>query len=992
VSDRSYRLETFGGLRLVGRDSRDISQLRRRLARLALLAAAGERGMSRDRLAAFLWPERDAEASRHSLEQLIHATRRALGEAAFIGTNPVSLNREIIASDVDEFTSAIERRDFSHAASVYRGPFLSGFYLDSAPEFERWSESERSRLAAQQMGGLEWLADHAQAAGDFVSAVRWRRQLVEADPTNGRLALAYMRALAASGDRSAALQHSRIHESLVRQELDTDPDATVATYAAALRAGTAEVHDHREPEPPLPKVPRARLPETDGRAVAGGQSRVAPRVLLAIAGGVIMMILTVGAWRLWRRERFPEVDPNTIVVVPFSITGGDSSVQYLREGVVDLLASRLNGEGGPRAVDPRTAISTWNHAIGSREGTADDARRVAKLRGAGQALLGSLVVAPSGLTLSAHIVRSDDGSVRPLGAVSAPRDSLTALLDRFVVQLLGREAGVHDQTLAALTSQSLPAIRAYLDGRAAYRRSRSAEAVRDFTRAIDIDSTFALASLDLATATTKLVRQQRVCVNLRCRSASVVPGFRDTGPQSDDAQFDRAIRLAWESRGKLGSRDRPLLAALRGAHWPRVSTARETLADLETAAAAAPDRADTQYLVGLLLLYQGTAIGYSDALPRAEAKFHLALKLDSVYLAPLARLVDVAAYDRNESKLRRYGTLYLARDSLGEVADYVRWRVAVGLSDETAIRQIRARFDSLALVTLKQIVTASQMSGVAVDDGERAAALIIKRTTDPELGLYWGHMLALNRGRPRQADSLWRLRHEIDSAEFLFRQVATWDALFGQGDVGQAESGARARAVWLERDTIRKSTTARTAPGPKTAHLTRRDDDQEGRNEIFQEAMWDWAHGRMNAASNLVAWSRVHGDSARADVGDMLIATYTGRSDAAALRARIDSAARSGCCLNPHHIDLLLAMAYERAGADTDALRAVRRGQWRIPTMYLSTYLRMEGRLAAKVGERARAIRAYEHYLALRSDPETPLRAERDSVRAAVDSLKRVRQ
>ena len=53
----------------------------------------------------------------------------------------------------------------------------------------------------------------------------------------------------------------------------------------------------------------------------------------------------------------------------------------------------------------------------------------------------------------------------------------------------------------------------------------------------------------------------------------------------------------------------------------------------------------------------------------------------------------------------------------------------------------------------------------------------------------------------------------------------------------------------------------------------------------------------------------------------------------------------------------------------------------------ISTYLREEGHLTALVGDTAGAIRAYPHFLALRSDPEPLLRAERDSIRAELASL-----
>jgi hypothetical protein len=123
----------------------------------------------------------------------------------------------------------------------------------------------------------------------------------------------------------------------------------------------------------------------------------------------------------------------------------------------------------------------------------------------------------------------------------------------------------------------------------------------------------------------------------------------------------------------------------------------------------------------------------------------------------------------------------------------------------------------------------------------------------------------------------------------------------------------------------------------------------------------------------------------------MLIATDGRRDDAAVLRARVDSATREGCCAGPTQIELMLAIAYERAGRDSAALDAVRRGRWRYPTFLLSTFLVMEGRLAARVGDTSGAIRAYEHYLALRSNPEPELRADRDSIQAIVHRLKRGR-
>ena len=118
----------------------------------------------------------------------------------------------------------------------------------------------------------------------------------------------------------------------------------------------------------------------------------------------------------------------------------------------------------------------------------------------------------------------------------------------------------------------------------------------------------------------------------------------------------------------------------------------------------------------------------------------------------------------------------------------------------------------------------------------------------------------------------------------------------------------------------------------------------------------------------------------------MLIASRAGRPDGAVLRALVDSMALDGCCAVPAFFGLVLAHAYEESGDVAGALRAIRRGVWYYPPRLLSTHLREEGRLAARLGDRAGAIRAWEHYLALRSDPEPALRAQRDSIQRRSES------
>ena len=86
--------------------------------------------------------------------------------------------------------------------------------------------------------------------------------------------------------------------------------------------------------------------------------------------------------------------------------------------------------------------------------------------------------------------------------------------------------------------------------------------------------------------------------------------------------------------------------------------------------------------------------------------------------------------------------------------------------------------------------------------------------------------------------------------------------------------------------------------------------------------------------------------------------------------------------------NLEVARLRERQGNPRAALGAVRRRSYSYHlTDYLAAHLREEGRLAALTGDTAGGIRAYRHYLALRSDPEPALRPAVEAVRAEVVRL-----
>src|SRR5690242_9210563 len=163
-------------------------------------------------------------------------------------------------------------------------------------------------------------------------------------------------------------------------------------------------------------------------------------------------------------------DPGRIAVFPFHVTTTDS---LLGEGVAELIAGELTGEGGPRAVHMGTALRTWRRAGGglrSPLGHAAEMRAAADL-GAGLVLEGSVVGLGQRLTLSAQVVSVPSGTVHRASLVSGLPDSLPRLIERLAAEVLA-VSGASRRVSPQRLSESPAAVRAYIEGLAQFRRGR----------------------------------------------------------------------------------------------------------------------------------------------------------------------------------------------------------------------------------------------------------------------------------------------------------------------------------------------------------------------------------------------------------------------------------------------------------------------------------------------------------------------------------------
>ncbi len=246
------RLRVLGGFSLVlDRTGAPAPGLRPRvLALLALLAGHRSEGITRDKLLAYLWPDSDSVHARNSLKQALFSLRHAF-DCRLLISGSGFLRLDWSAADVDlwEFESALAAGKETLAVSLYRGPFLDGFYITGLAEFERWVEAKRQRLAHEYSQMLSALAARADHSGDRQSAVTWWRRLAATEPVSAVPALGLMRALLAAGDPTGALDHGRRHAALVESELGAPVSDEIRALMRRL------VFQGRTPKP----VRRSRL-------------------------------------------------------------------------------------------------------------------------------------------------------------------------------------------------------------------------------------------------------------------------------------------------------------------------------------------------------------------------------------------------------------------------------------------------------------------------------------------------------------------------------------------------------------------------------------------------------------------------------------------------------------------------------------------------------------------------------------------------------------
>jgi len=701
------------------------------------------------------------------------------------------------------------------------------------------------------------------------------------------------------------------------------------------RESVASVAADRHPPRPLRE-----------RVVARGFTRVYARVLARGGGAALLIGAALGAIRIALRpggaaSAHTAADEQSIAVLPFDVAAADTGLEFLKKGMVDLLAIRLSGdpERSPRAIAPSVVLRTWERAARRTDSTSALTEVAHELR-AGRVVAGTVVGTPAHLTLSAEMRAAPSGKALAQATVTGTADSLGVLVDRLAGMLLldveDPSAAPEQAARKALAGTPLTAVRDYIQGQTEYRAGRYDDAVKYFERALACDSTFAPAALGLA------------------QSA----GWAG----ASEAIIQRGTRLAWRHRDRLSRRASLILtASVGGSGVLETGYAPDTLliAAAERAVEANPDDAEMWYWLGDRYLHFGRAMGLTAPDERAAAAFRRAIALDPAFIPPVIHLVQLAARAGDTATVRRVSTQLLERDSTSESARFVQWRMAVALADSATLRSIRSRFDEMPAGALRLILMTAECDAIGLDDADRAIAALLRRSTTPgerTITLIHAHAYALNRGRWSDALRATEAIAGDDPAPRWHLRVRVLDALYAGGD------SAAARAAV---DTLRRFSGARLSSDVRARSAQYED--------IAVVTQWELWHGDRHGLTRALARLGDAGlakDSLRRQVANHIggallkaIAANTGGSRNVASVDSLDGLLAMNVAAPYEWPGLYSALAaarlYEINGRANRALTAVRRRMTYFPeSTYLAAALELEARVDAQLGSATEGAKA----------------------------------
>ena len=693
----------------------------------------------------------------------------------------------------------------------------------------------------------------------------------------------------------------------------------------------------------------------------GGRGARTSRLRWLVAAAVALVAIVGGAAAYARRGAPRALDANLIAVAPFDVL--DPRHEVWREGLVDVLSANLDGAGPLRTVPPTVVIRRWS----GRPDPAS-AAELGRETGARLTVFGRLVGAGDSLRLKATVW--DVGANRSVGEIelrdAASRvDRLADSLTIRILRELNQTRAIASVRRAALGSSSLPALKAYLQGEQHFRRSDWDSAAYYYERAVAEDSLFAPALRRLSNALS----------------------WTFLGGENAAETYRHALRAGERSRGlapresllvvidsQLGALPIVLLQGPSGGADPYAIT-RRLFGLLDTATRRFPDDPEVWFKLGDAR-YHYFALLPNETQARAREAFDRSIALDSAFAPSYLHPIDLALTAQDVNGARRYIRRYLALDPQDYNAASIR--LLASLLDPPPGRPL----------SLDSAVRASPFEAVAsvygsvshwMDSGETSVRVARAVDAMPSAGVPPALANQLPAALPIALAYRGHLREAYatyDSAAFfILPELALLGAV-------PPERAAAEMGAWLTRKSPARTLFALRWWADRRDTTTLRKVVE--RLERAQAGTTTGPPGVGSAGRTARGGS---GAVLAADVASARAHLALARGDtAAALRALgtiADSVCQSNLC---YQYRLTKAQLLTATGHDREAA-AVLAHEFPLPTPGRVLWMLERGRVAERLGEKAKAIDAYSFVALAWAQADAELRPAVSEARAGLRRL-----
>jgi DNA-binding SARP family transcriptional activator len=224
----------------------------------------------REYLCYLFWPDTPEYTARRNLSHVLTHLHGLLPvpEVLLCTDDSITLNPQRTWSDTVAFDqlSLTLREPLLHlealeqAANLYHGSFLAGFSLSTSPEFELWTDLERSTRERRYLEVLAALVEALASQGKYHAAIEYAQRYLAIDDLAEDIHRHLITFYAAIGERSVALHQFEHCTVVLERELGVSPLPETRAVYQAVRTGRSIAIPSAIPSPTWTTLPSLDAP------------------------------------------------------------------------------------------------------------------------------------------------------------------------------------------------------------------------------------------------------------------------------------------------------------------------------------------------------------------------------------------------------------------------------------------------------------------------------------------------------------------------------------------------------------------------------------------------------------------------------------------------------------------------------------------------------------------------------------------------------------